>query len=139
MAKVYITRRVYFNSAHKLWVEDWSAEKNKEVFGKCANENWHGHNFSLFVTVSGTPDTTTGMLVDLKDLSALLKEKIVEKVDHRNLNLDVSFMKGIMPTIENFAIAVWQEIEEPVSQLGGKLHSVRIHETENNFVEYFGE
>jgi 6-pyruvoyltetrahydropterin/6-carboxytetrahydropterin synthase len=108
MATVYITRREHFNAAHKLWVESWTDEQNIERFGKCANPNWHGHNFNLFVTVKGTPDPVTGLIVDLKELSLMIRELVTTKIDHQNINLDVTFMKGIMPSTENLAIAIWQ-------------------------------
>lgn len=139
MKTVYVTRRERFNAAHKLWNDDWSAEKNHQVFGKCANENWHGHNYDLFVTVKGEPHPDTGFCVDLKDLSDAVKELVTNKLDHKNLNLDVPFMKGIMASTENLCIAIWEELEENISKMGCKLHSVKLHETENNFAEYFGE
>jgi 6-pyruvoyltetrahydropterin/6-carboxytetrahydropterin synthase len=138
MKTVFVTRRERFNSAHKLWNDSWTEEKNLDVFGKCANPNWHGHNYDLFVTVKGQPHPETGFCIDLKYLSELLKEKITRKTDHKNLNLDVDFMKGIMPSTELLCIAIWEEIEEAVAEAGCRLHSVRIAETENNFAEYFG-
>jgi 6-pyruvoyltetrahydropterin/6-carboxytetrahydropterin synthase len=139
MPLVYITRRERFNAAHKLWNESWSEEKNMEIFGKCANQNWHGHNYDLFVTVKGEPDAETGCIIDLKILSKILKETVVDKLDHRNLNLDVPFMKGIMASTENLAVAIWEQIQEKIESHGCTLHSVRVHETENNFAEYLGE
>ncbi len=139
MKTVYITRREHFNAAHKLWNEQWSEEKNYEVFGKCSNPNWHGHNYTLYVTVKGSPDPLTGFVVDLKLLSQLIREHITEKMDHRNLNLDVDFMKGIKPSTENLAIVIWEQIESHVNALGCRLHSVKLWETENNFAEYYGE
>lgn len=139
MAKVYITRRERFNAAHKLWNPKWSDEKNYEVFGKCANENWHGHNYELFVTVSGEPDEDTGCVIDLKILSKIIKERVIEKLDHKNLNLDVSFMKGKMASTENLAVAIWKEICGEIDTYDCKLHGVKVIETENNFAEYFGE
>lgn len=135
---VYITRRERFNAAHKLWNEKWTEEKNLQVFGKCANPNWHGHNYELFVTVKGTPGEETGYCVDLKDLSDLINEKVIDKVDHKNLNLDVPFMKGRMTSTEMLVIGIWEELEEPINKLGCKLHAVKLHETENNSAEYFG-
>jgi 6-pyruvoyltetrahydropterin/6-carboxytetrahydropterin synthase len=137
LATCYITRKEYFNAAHRLCVESWSDEENEAVFGRCANKNWHGHNFTLYVTVKGTPDPKTGFIVNLKDLSKLIKEKIVDKLDHKNLNLDVDFLKGIMPSIENLSIAVWQQLKPHLH--GCELHCIKIIETENNFVEYYGE
>lgn len=136
---VYITRRERFCAAHKLFREDWSPEKNLEIFGKCSNPNWHGHNYDLFVTVKSKPDPDTGFVVDYRVMSEIITEKIIEKVDHRNLNLDVDFMKGKMTSTENLAIAIWEELEEPFRHQGVTLHSVRIQETENNSVEYFGK
>ena len=135
---VYITRRERFNAAHKLWVEAWSEERNEAVFGKCANYNWHGHNYELFVTVKGKPDPQTGFVVDVKDLSQLIRREIVSKVDHRNLNLDVDFIpKEIQPTTENLVVLFWNQLEPHLR--AGELHCVRLHETENIYAEYFGE
>jgi len=139
MALVYITRREHFNAAHKLWNPKWSEEKNFEIFGKCANVNWHGHNYELFVTVKGTPDPDTGCIIDLKLLSSIIKERVLERLDHKNLNLDVPFLEGVMASTENLAVAIWYELKEEVESHGCTLHSVRLHETENNSAEYFGE
>jgi 6-pyruvoyltetrahydropterin/6-carboxytetrahydropterin synthase len=139
MKTVYITRREHFNAAHKLWNEEWSAEKNLEVFGKCSNPNWHGHNYTLQVTVKGVPDAVTGFVINLKELSKIIKSEVLDPIDHRNLNIDVPFMKGIQPSTENLAIAIWERIADQVASRGGKLHSVKLWETENNSVEYFGE
>lgn len=135
---IYLTRRERFNAAHKLYNETWSAEKNAEVFGKCANHNWHGHNYELFVTVKGEINETTGFLVDLKELSTILKDKVVEPLDHKNINLDVPFMKGKMASTEILAIEIWKQIQPEIEALGCILHSVKVQETENNSVEYFG-
>ena len=138
MKTVYITRRETFNAAHKLWKPEWSEEKNDEVFGKCANKNWHGHNFELFVTVKGVPNPDTGFVINLKTLSVIVREKVVEALDHKNLNLDVPFLQGIMASTENVAIAIWDLIEEDVRTNGGELAKIKLIETENNFVEYYG-
>ncbi len=138
MKTIYITRRETFNAAHKLYREDWSDEKNDEVFGKCANKNWHGHNFEIFVTVKGVPNEETGFVINLKDLSLILKEYVVEALDHKNLNLDVPFLKDIMASTENITIKVWEMIEGPIREAGGELVKIKMVETENNFVEYFG-
>ncbi|MFZ6051586.1 6-pyruvoyl trahydropterin synthase family protein [Halocola ammonii] len=135
---VYITRRERFNAAHKLWNDKWSKEENLKVFGKCANPNWHGHNYELFVTVKGTPGKDTGYCADLKDLSDVINEKVVDKLDHKNLNLDVPFMKDTMTSTENLVIAIWEELEVSINRLGCTLHSVKLYETENNSAEYFG-
>ncbi len=136
---VYITRKERFNSAHKLYREDWTLEKNLEVFGKCANPNWHGHNYELYVTVKGTPDAMTGFVIDLKVLSEIVNEKITEKLDHKNLNLDVEFMKGKMPSTEILAIEIWKQIAGDIKKNGGQLHCIKVCETDNNYVEYFGD
>ena len=136
---IYITRRERFNAAHMLWNYSWSDQKNFEVFGKCANKNWHGHNFELFVTVKGEVNEDTGFVVNLKDLAKIIKEKVIDKLDHKNLNLDVDFMKDKMASTEVLAISIWQQLEKDISNIDAKLHSVKIKETENNFVEYFGK
>jgi 6-pyruvoyltetrahydropterin/6-carboxytetrahydropterin synthase len=136
--QVHITRRERFNAAHKLWNEKWDASENKRVFGKCSNPNWHGHNYDLFVTVKGEPHAETGYCIDLKILSDILNERVIDKLDHKNLNLDVAFMAGKLTSTENLAIAIWNEIVEPIQNEGVVLHCVKLYETENNFVEYFG-
>jgi 6-pyruvoyltetrahydropterin/6-carboxytetrahydropterin synthase len=138
MNKVYITRRETFNAAHKLWQPNWSEEKNNEVFGRCANKNWHGHNFVLFVTVCGDPDPETGFVMNLKDLSSIIKQEVTEKLDHKNLNLDVPFLEGVMASTENIAIAIWEILEPKIATFGAELSKIKLVETENNFVEYFG-
>jgi 6-pyruvoyltetrahydropterin/6-carboxytetrahydropterin synthase len=138
MKTIYITRRETFNAAHKLWKPEWSEEQNEEVFGKCANKNWHGHNFHLYVTVKGVPNPDTGFVINLKKLSAIVREKVIEALDHKNLNLDVPFLKDIMASTENVAIAIWDLIEEDIRTNGGELAKIKLIETENNFVEYYG-
>ncbi len=138
MSNIYITRRETFNAAHKLWREDWSDDKNWEVFGKCSNKNWHGHNFEIFVTVKGAPSLDTGFVINLKDLSAILKREVVEELDHKNLNLDVPFLRGVLASTENLAIHIWERIQNPISMAGGELVKIKLVETENNFVEYYG-
>lgn len=135
---IYLTRKEHFNAAHKLARPDWSDEKNIEVFGKCANANWHGHNFDLYVTVKGNPDPLTGFVIDLKRLSTIIKEVIVEVLDHKNLNLDVPFMEGLMPSTENLAIKIWEQLLPHIEAHGCQIHCIKLYETENNFVEYFG-
>jgi 6-pyruvoyltetrahydropterin/6-carboxytetrahydropterin synthase len=135
---VYLTRRERFNAAHKLHNAAWDDAKNLEMFGKCSNPNWHGHNYELFVTVKGSPNPETGFCMDLKVLSELLGRLVVEKLDHKNLNLDVDFMQGVMASTENLVIGIWEQIEGPINALGCKLHSLKLYETENNLVEYFG-
>lgn len=138
MKTVYIVRKEHFNAAHKLWRKDWTAEKNEEVFGKCANKNWHGHNFNIFVTVKGIPNPETGFVINLKDLSAIIKKEVVERFDHKNLNLDVPEMDGILASTENLIMKIWELLESPIDLAGGTLAKIRLEETENNFVEYYG-
>jgi 6-pyruvoyltetrahydropterin/6-carboxytetrahydropterin synthase len=136
---IYVTRRETFNAAHKVYNPEWDDAKNMEVFGGCANPNWHGHNYVLNITVKGNISKETGFVVDLKKLSQLIRKDIIEKVDHKNFNLDVPFLKDIIPSTENIAKAFWGILDKPISDLGCKLHSVKLQETENNFVEYLGE
>jgi 6-pyruvoyltetrahydropterin/6-carboxytetrahydropterin synthase len=138
MNKVYITRRETFNAAHKLWQPLWSAEKNQEVFGRCANENWHGHNFTLYVTVCGIPNPETGFVMNLKTLSHLVKNEVIDKLDHKNLNLDVPFLSGILASTEHIVIAIWNILAPIIEEHGATLAKLKLVETENNFVEYFG-
>ncbi len=133
---VYVTRKLHFNAAHKLYNLNWSEETNFEVFGKCANHNWHGHNFELFVTVKGIPNPETGFVIDLNILKELVEEKVINKLDHRNLNLDVDFMAGQMTTIENLAVAIWNELQPFISPC--QLHSIKLYETHQQFTEYYG-
>ena len=137
---IYVSRKEHFNAAHKLYNPSWSKQKNHEVFGPCANENWHGHNYDLIVTVGGMPDPDTGFVIDLKKLSDLIRQEVIEKVDHKNLNLDVDFMSGKMASTENLAIELWNILMPKISSICryGKLHSIRLFETPRNYVEYFG-
>ncbi len=135
---VYITRIEHFNAAHKLYNPAWSIEKNDAVFGKCANENWHGHNFELYVTIKGIPDIETGFVFDAKKLSQLVKEHVTDKLDHKNLNLDVDFMQGKMCSIENLVMGIWHQLE-PHLPAAVQLHSLKLFETDKIYTEYFGE
>jgi 6-pyruvoyltetrahydropterin/6-carboxytetrahydropterin synthase len=135
---IYLTRLEHFNAAHKLYNPDWDKEKNEEIFGKCANENWHGHNYELYVTVKGEQNSETGFLFDVKKLSAIIKEQVIEKIDHKNLNLDVDFMRGIMCSTENLAVGIWQQLESHLPS-NVKLHCIKLYETPRIYVEYFGE
>lgn len=139
MSVVHITRRERFSAAHRLGRPEWSAEQNLAVFGKCANPNWHGHNYELWVTVKGPTDPQTGFVINLSDLSRLLHRHVIDPMDHKNLDLDVPFLRGVGSTTENLAVAIWKQLEQPVAAIGGTLHCVKIQETENNSVEYFGE
>ena len=135
---VYLTRVEHFNAAHKLYNPAWTPEKNEAVFGKCANENWHGHNYELYVTVKGKPNADTGFVMDVKVLSELVKEKVIEKVDHRNLNMDVDFLQGLFCSTENLAIGIWQQLQPHLPQ-GVQLHCIKLYETPRIYVEYFGD
>ncbi len=134
---VFITRIEHFNAAHKLFNPKWSREVNEQVFGKCANENWHGHNFELHITVKGEPDADTGFVFDVKKLSIIVKEHVIEKLDHKNLNEDVPFMKGKMCSIENLVIGIWNELA-PRLPHSIVLHSLKLYETPRIYTEYFG-
>lgn len=136
---VFVTRKERFNAAHRLFRPDWTDERNLEVFGKCSNPNWHGHNYDLFVTVKGNPDPVTGFVMDLKLLSTIIRTRVTNKLDHKNINLDVDFMKDKIPSTEVLAVAIWEQIEMTINENGCELHSVKLFETENNFVEYFGK
>ena len=138
MKSVKVIRRERFNAAHRLFNPNWSDEKNEQIFGKCANKNWHGHNYILFVTVEGTVDPDTGYVIDLKVLSDIIKNRIVDKMDHKNLNLEVDFMKDTITTAENIAIKIYEELESDIQVTGNNLFSVKLYETENNYVEYYG-
>lgn len=134
---VYLTRLEHFNAAHKLHNPAWSAEKNEEVFGVCANENWHGHNFELFVTFKGEPDVETGFLYDVKKLSAIIREHVIKKLDHKNLNMDVDFLTGMMCSTENLAMVIWQRLQPHLPEKV-QLHCIKLYETPRIYVEYFG-
>jgi 6-pyruvoyltetrahydropterin/6-carboxytetrahydropterin synthase len=134
---VYVTRRETFSAAHRLYNPSYSDEKNLEVFGKCSNPEWHGHNYVLEVTVAGEPDRKTGFVIDLKILKEIINEHILEKVDHKNLNTETDFMKDIIPSAENIAKAIFKELKSKLPS--GKLFSVKLFETEKNIVEYRGE
>jgi len=135
---VYLTRRERFSAAHRMFREEWSDEENLKVFGKCSNPNWHGHNYELFVTVKGVPSEDLGFFINIDRLKKIIKEKIIDKIDHRNLNIEVDFMQGKIATTENLAIAVWNELRSAIEREGAELHCVKITETENNSIEYYG-
>jgi 6-pyruvoyltetrahydropterin/6-carboxytetrahydropterin synthase len=134
---VYLTRKEHFNAAHKLYNPKWSAEQNETVFGPCANANWHGHNYDLYVTVKGIPDEETGFVFDVKKLGQLIRVHITDQLDHKNLNLDVSFMQNKMCSTENLAIEIWNQLE-PTLPSAIQLHCIKLYETERIYVEYFG-
>lgn len=134
---VYLTRQEHFNAAHKLYNPNWTKERNEAIFGVCANENWHGHNYDLFVTIKGIPDTDTGFLFDVKELSKLIKMHVIDQLDHKNLNMDVPFMHNKMCSTENLAIAIWNELVPNLPQ-SVALHCIKLYETPRIYVEYFG-
>jgi 6-pyruvoyltetrahydropterin/6-carboxytetrahydropterin synthase len=139
---IYISRETHFCAAHKLWNEKWSKEKNFEVFGPCANENWHGHNFDMRVTVKGKPDPDTGFVINFKDLKKLVNEEIIQKVDHKNLNIDVPFLKGKLTSCETLVVEFWNILAPKILKMtDGKvaLHCIKLTETKNNYAEYYGE
>ncbi|MEO1655673.1 MAG: 6-carboxytetrahydropterin synthase [Bacteroidota bacterium] len=137
---VYVCRKEYFNAAHRLYREDWSPEKNQEVFGPCANRHWHGHNFELIVTAKGYPDPETGFVLDMKKLGDLVKKEVISQLQHQNMN-EVSFLKNKIPTCEILVMEIWKILEPRIPQLSSsaQLHSIQLFETEKNFEEYFGE
>ncbi|MEJ2103147.1 MAG: 6-carboxytetrahydropterin synthase [Ignavibacteriaceae bacterium] len=135
--KVFMTRRETFAAAHRLFKPELSDKENLDLFGKCSNPNWHGHNYTLEVTVAGEIDKETGFVLDIKKLKEIMHQFVISKVDHKNLNLDTDFMKGIIPTSENITIAIWNQLVDKIP--GGKLSSVKLYETENNYFEYKGE
>ena len=136
---IYITRRERFSSTHRLYRADWDDKKNMETFGPCSNQNGHGHNFELFVTIKGKVNPDNGFVMNLKALSPIIKAKIIDKLDHKNINLDVDFMKNKIPSTENLVLEIWNQLQKPVAEHGASLHCIKVYETENNFVEYFGE
>ena len=135
---IYITRKEHFNAAHKLFNPAWSEDQNTAMFGKCANKNWHGHNYELFVTVKGEINPDTSFVVNLKDLSAVIRKEVVDILDHKNLNLDVVGMP-VMPSTENVAIFIWNILAPKIKEMGATLHGIKLWETDSNYVEYFGD
>ncbi len=134
-----ITRRETFNAGHRLFRPDWDDAKNHEVFGKCSNPNWHGHNYTLYVTVEGKVDISTGFVLNLKILSRIIHTFVLEKLDHKNINLDVDFMDGKLASSENLAMGIWNQLETPIAESGAHLYCIKLVETEKNYVEYYGE
>jgi len=134
---LYVTRRERFSAAHRLFKPGLSDEENAKIYGKCSNPNWHGHNYDLEVVVCGKLNPETGFVIDLNVLKKIIREHVINKVDHKNLNLDTDFMKGIIPSAENIAVAIWNQLENKIPS--GKLYSVKLYETENNYFEYKGE
>lgn len=135
---IYLTRRERFCAAHRMYRPDWSDEQNREVFGKCANPNWHGHNYVLWVTIKGEPSPEHGFVMNINVLKQIISEKIICLIDHKNINLEVGFMQGKIATSENLAMSIWKELEPEIKATGATLHCIKIEETENNSIEYYG-
>ncbi|HEV8539274.1 MAG TPA: 6-carboxytetrahydropterin synthase [Bacteroidota bacterium] len=133
---VYLTRKEHFCASHRLFNSKFSEKENLEIYGKCAYPNGHGHNYELEVTVAGTPDKDTGMILDLKKLSDIIEAEITTKVDHKHLNFDVDFLTGVIPTAENLATVFWKILAPKI--ISGKLFSIKVYETPNNFAEFRG-
>jgi 6-pyruvoyltetrahydropterin/6-carboxytetrahydropterin synthase len=134
---VYITRKVHFNAAHKLYNPNWTEEQNHAFFGKCSNKFFHGHNFDMYVTIKGIANADTGMVMDLKKLKDVINTYVVDKLDHKNINQDVDFMQGKIASIENLVVEIWDQLVPHITD--GQLHCIKLYETERQFVEYYGE
>jgi len=134
---LYITKKVHFSASHRLFNPSFTNEKNDEIYDKCNNYYGHGHNYVLEVTVKGIPNPETGYVIDLKKLKRILNETIVDKVDHKHLNFDVDILKGVITSVENLAVIFWNLLKEEIKE--AELYRIRLFETENSFVEYFGE
>ncbi len=135
---IYLTRRERFSAAHRMFREDWTDEMNSKVFGKCSNPNWHGHNYILWVTVKGELADGNGFVMNIDTLKHIILEKVIAKLDHKNINLEVDFMTGKIATTENLTVAIWNELKPAIEKEGVYLHSIKIEETENNTIEYYG-
>ena len=135
---IFVTRKMHFNAAHRVYQPNWSDEQNKACFGKCANANWHGHNYDLFVTVKGEINPDTGFVVDLNWMKKIIEEHIIDVLDHKNLNLDVPFMKNKMASTEVLAVEIYNILQPLLAGATYSLHGIKLVETERNFVEYFG-
>ena len=135
---IFLTRREQFSAAHRMYRDDWTDKQNSEVFGKCSNPNWHGHNYILYVTVKGNISDELGFVMNLDKLKSIMRVKVIEKIDHKNINLDVEFMRGKIATTENLAVAIWNELKSAIEKEGILLHCVKIQETDNNSIEYYG-
>lgn len=134
---ILLTRKAEFSSSHYYWNEEWSQEENRRVFGKCANKNGHGHNYTLEVTVSGDVDAASGFVVDLKELKDVMEREVISVYDHRHLNKEVPEFATAIPTTENIAIAIWKRLEGKIP--GAKLYRVRVYEMPDLFADYYGE
>ena len=135
---VYLTRRECFSAAHRMFKPELNDEQNSELYGQCSNPEWHGHNYVLYVTVKGEINPDIGYLMNLSKLKQIIKDRVISKLDHRNLNTQVDFMKNRLPSTENIAIAIWEILEDRIKEEGADLHCIEIAETENNFIKYYG-
>ena len=135
---IFLTRRERFCAAHRMFRQDWTDEKNSEVFGKCSNPNWHGHNYNLWVTVKGEPSPEHGFVMNINHLKQIITNRVINKIDHKNINLEVDFMKGKIATTENLAVSIWDVLKPYIEEKGARLHCIKIEETENNSIEYYG-
>jgi 6-pyruvoyltetrahydropterin/6-carboxytetrahydropterin synthase len=135
---IYLTRRERFCAAHRMFRQEWSDEVNQRVFGKCSNPNWHGHNYVLWVTVKGEPSDEHGFVMNINILKHIILDNVINKIDHKNLNLEVDFMKGRIATTESLAVAIWDQLKPHIEKEGAILHCIKIEETENNSIEYYG-
>jgi 6-pyruvoyltetrahydropterin/6-carboxytetrahydropterin synthase len=138
LSMIYLTRRERFSAAHRMFRKEWSDEVNMRVFGKCSNPNWHGHNYILWVTVKGESSDEHGFVMNINILKQIILDNVINKIDHKNINLEVDFMKGKIATTENLAVAIWDQLKPHVEKEGAILHCVKIEETENNSIEYYG-
>jgi 6-pyruvoyltetrahydropterin/6-carboxytetrahydropterin synthase len=135
---IYLTRRERFCAAHRMFRIDWSDEVNQEIFGKCSNPHWHGHNYVLWVTIKGEPSQEHGFVMNINILKQIILENVINKIDHKNINLEVDFMKNKIATTENIAVAIWDVLKPIIEKEGALLHCIKIEETENNSIEYYG-
>ena len=136
---IYLTRRERFSAAHRMFNPQFSDEENNKLYGQCSNPDWHGHNYILYVTVKGDINPELGYVMNLKRLKVIIKEHVIDRLDHKNLNTQVDFLSDSMVSTESIAIGIWGVLEEHIASEGAALHCIRIAETENNFIEYFGE
>ena len=135
---IYLTRRERFCAAHRMFRQEWTDEVNQQVFGKCSNPNWHGHNYTLWVTIKGELSEEYGFIMNINVLKQIILDNIINRIDHKNINLEVDFMKGKIATTESLAVAIWNELLPFIERTGAQLHCVKIEETENNSIEYYG-
>ena len=135
---IYLTCRERFCAAHRMFRQEWPDEENLRVFGKCSNPNWHGHNYVLWVTIKGEPSEEYGFVMNINILKEIILDKVINKIDHKNVNSEVDFMKGKIATTENLAVAIWNELKTSIEKKGANLYCIKIEETENNSIEYYG-